>query len=181
MVMWSARRQRLTTGRGVHYALDVHGRAATYRDVVESWQSDRAFAREFSKLLAESPFEAFRWETPAVTSATWTQPFEFVLLDAPGLERNAEPEAFAEHFGDSAAEVVTFVNLRGDATLVVPTPRAAPATYVHLAAFVRGAADSQHAALWRAGAGVAWLHVRLDDRPKYYGHSPYRQFPRGAR
>jgi NADH:ubiquinone oxidoreductase subunit len=25
-----------------------------------------------------------------------------------------------------------------------------------------------------AGMGVAWLHVRLDDRPKYYGYSPYR-------
>jgi len=25
-----------------------------------------------------------------------------------------------------------------------------------------------------AGMGVSWLHVRLDDRPKYYGHRPYR-------
>lgn len=24
-----------------------------------------------------------------------------------------------------------------------------------------------------AGAGVAWLHVRLDDRPKYYSYRPY--------
>ena len=28
-----------------------------------------------------------------------------------------------------------------------------------------------------AGAGVPWLHVRLDDRPKYYGFGPYRQPP----
>ena len=27
-----------------------------------------------------------------------------------------------------------------------------------------------------AGAGVSWLHVRLDDRPKYYGCGPYRQY-----
>jgi hypothetical protein len=26
-----------------------------------------------------------------------------------------------------------------------------------------------------AGAGVSWLHVRLDDRPKYYGYRPYRE------
>jgi hypothetical protein len=26
-----------------------------------------------------------------------------------------------------------------------------------------------------AGAGVAWLHVRLDDRPKYYGFDEYRE------
>jgi hypothetical protein len=26
-----------------------------------------------------------------------------------------------------------------------------------------------------AGAGVSWLHVRLDDRPKYYGYRPYQE------
>jgi Family of unknown function (DUF6940) len=26
-----------------------------------------------------------------------------------------------------------------------------------------------------AGAGVSWLHLRLDDQPKYYGYAPYRQ------
>jgi len=25
-----------------------------------------------------------------------------------------------------------------------------------------------------AGGGVAWLHVRLDTRPKYYRYNPYR-------
>ena len=24
------------------------------------------------------------------------------------------------------------------------------------------------------GAGVAWLHIRLDDRPKYYRYEPYK-------
>jgi hypothetical protein len=27
-----------------------------------------------------------------------------------------------------------------------------------------------------AGMGVSWLHVRLDNRPKYYGYKPYRLF-----
>jgi hypothetical protein len=58
---------------------------------------------------------------------------------------------------------------------------------------VRGAPESQKHALWAlvgkmmeqrmgsspvwlstAGAGVPWLHVRLDERPKYYGFGPYR-------
>ena len=29
-----------------------------------------------------------------------------------------------------------------------------------------------------AGGGVDWLHVRLDDRPKYYRHREWRQRPR---
>ncbi len=34
-----------------------------------------------------------------------------------------------------------------------------------------------HEPVWfsPAGAGVSWLHVRLDDRPKYYGYEPYRR------
>jgi len=28
-----------------------------------------------------------------------------------------------------------------------------------------------------SGLGIAWLHVRLDERPKYYTHAPYRSPP----
>jgi hypothetical protein len=85
-------------------------------------------------------------------------------------------------------EVVAFANLGGDAFLVAPTPRAEPATYTHLAAFARGAPTTQQHAfterlsdrpLWLStnGLGVAWLHARLDSRPKYYSYPPYRQAP----
>jgi hypothetical protein len=119
----------------------------------------------------------------------------FVLLDSPGLARRPDPEAFAEHFGGAPeAGVVVFPNRGGDAIMVVPCPKARPSAYGHLAAFVREAPESQRHALWQsvgeamarrlgakpvwlstAGAGVSWLHVRLDDRPKYYGFGPYRQ------
>ena len=78
--------------------------------------------------------------------------------------------------------------------MVVPCPVAGPSAYGHLAAFVRHAPEQQRHALWQAvgaamtqrvgrkpvwlstaGAGVAWLHIRLDNRPKYYGHPAYRQ------
>ena len=91
------------------------------------------------------------------------------------------------------AEVVTFANLGRDAILVVPCPVAEFSAYGHLAAFVRFAPEQQRHALWKsvgaamagrvgakpvwlstAGAGVSWLHVRLDDRPKYYGFGSYR-------
>src|SRR5262249_44867828 len=122
--------------------------------------------------------------------------FEFVLLDAPALAGAPDTEAFASHFKSLSDDqtVIAFPNLGNDAVLVVPRPLGALSVYVHLAAFVRTAPDAQRHALWRlvgselqarlkekpvwlstAGMGVSWLHVRLDSRPKYYGHAPYRE------
>jgi hypothetical protein len=195
--MWAFRSEKLPGGRGLHVAVDLDSEPAPFAEVVRGWQGDAAFRALYSALLADAPFAAFRWETPPITSATLSRPFELVLLDSPGLAQRPDSEAFAEHF-DSASEagVVTFPNLGGDAILVVPCPRAALSAYGHLAAFIREAPESQRHALWQAvgeaiarrvgvrpvwlstaGAGVSWLHVRLDDQPKYYGFGPYRQMP----
>jgi hypothetical protein len=179
----------------MHFAVDLDAQPVSYADVLRSWSDDAGFRSLFNAQLADAPYTAFRWETPPVTEATISRPFEFVLLDSPGLALRADPEAFAEHF-EAASEdgVVVFPNLGRDAIMVVPCPLAAPSSYGHLAAFVREAPDSQWHALWRsvgeamarrvgarpvwlssAGGGVSWLHVRLDDRPKYYGYGPYRE------
>jgi hypothetical protein len=193
--MWTAKSEILANYRGLRFAIDVAGRPATYADVVQGWQNDPAFRALFNSWLADAPFASFRWETPVVTSATLIRTFEFVLLDCPGLARTPDPEAFAEHFRGKEESIATFPNLGGDAIMVVPYPVAGPETYGHLAAFVRLAPEHQRESLWQAvgeamsrrisskpvwlstaGAGVSWLHVRLDDRPKYYGFGPYRQY-----
>ncbi len=192
--MWTARSEELPESRGLRFNVDRDSRPATYADVLAGWQKDARFRTFFNSLLADCPYSAFRWETPPVTAATVARPFEFVLLDSPSLARRADPNAFASHFTDSQTGVVTFPNLSGDALMVVPCPVTGPAAYGHLAAFVRHAPEQQRHALWQAvgaamaqrvgrkpvwlstaGAGVAWLHIRLDNRPKYYGHSAYRQ------
>lgn len=190
--MWTAQREELP-GRGARFTLQRDTRPVPFADVLAAWREDAAFRGFFNALLADSPFAAFRWETPPVTADTLSRPFEFVLLDSPGLAHRPDPEAFAEHFDDGQL-VVTFPNLGGDAVMVVPCPLADPSAYGHLAVFVRLAPEHQRDALWRAvgeamarrvgtrpvwlstaGAGVSWLHVRLDDRPKYYGYAPYRE------
>jgi hypothetical protein len=175
-------------------------RRLSWDEVLSLWRGNPAFRTAFSKVLAAAPFEAFRWETPAVTAADRQTAFEFVLVDSPELLTAADPSPFAGHFRRAgSAPVVAFQNLGSDAELLVPCPLAPQAVYTQLAAFVRAAPDAQQQALWRevslamerrlddqpvwlstAGGGVAWLHVRLDDRPKYYVHRPYRSYPRGA-
>ncbi len=193
--MWTTRSEPLDGDRGLRFTVDLDEWPARFEDVLRGWRGDAAFRSLFNDILAKSPFAAFRWETPPVTAATLTRPFEFVLLDSPDLARRPNRSAFAEHFGDASdAGVVRFANLGGDAIMVVPCPIAGSSAYGHLAAFVREAPIRQRHALWQsvgeamagrigskpvwlstAGAGVSWLHVRLDDRPKYYGFGPYKQ------
>jgi hypothetical protein len=208
--MWTTRTEQLSGGRGLRIAIDLASAPVSFAEVLRLWQSDAGFRSWFNSLLARSPlpalrervrvrapprpFSAFRWETPPLTTATADRPFEFVLLDSPGLARAADPQAFADHFHSAGtSEVIAFPNLGRDAILIVPCPLAPPAAYSHLGAFVRHAPPSQQHALWQqvghsvsqrlstipvwlstAGAGVPWLHIRLDNRPKYYGYAPYR-------
>jgi hypothetical protein len=191
--MWTLRSEVLPDALGLWVAVDFDSQPASVHDVVRGWQTDASFRTRFNTALADAPFAAFRWETPAVTTATLTRPFEFVLLDSPGLARRPDPAAFAEHFGGAEQGVAVFRNLGRDAILVVPCPVVDQSAYGHLAAFVRLAPESQMHTLWQAvgaamvsrvgarpvwlstaGAGVSWLHVRLDDRPKYYAFGPYR-------
>ena len=98
------------------------------------------------------------------------------------------------HFSDEdGSDVIVFLNLGGDATLVAPKPAGPAEAYPHLAAFVRRASREQQQRLWcevgaavaesigtdplwvsTSGLGVYWLHVRLDSRPKYYQFPEYR-------
>jgi len=192
--MWTSRIEELGESRGLKVSIDVDGTPIPYADVLDRWRHDVDFRSFFMDLLKDAPYRAFRWETPAICASTAMKPFEFVLLDSPGLASNPDPSAFAEHFCTAAkGDVVEFPNLGRDAILVVPCPRGSPSAYGHLAAFIRHAPEAQIHALWTqvgdamvrrlgskpvwlntAGAGISWLHVRLDDRPKYYGHGPYR-------
>lgn len=192
---WHARTERLNEGGECRVAMERDGTPVSFGDVMADWQWNPAFRDFFIRILAEARLDAFRWETPPVTRDTLDRPFEFVLLDAPELKRPADPSDFAEHFRHApSADVIEFTNLGGDALMVVPTPGEPRAAYAHLAAFARGAPDEQQHALWQrvgaalerrlgekpvwvstAGAGVPWLHVRLDDRPKYYGYQPWRR------
>jgi hypothetical protein len=149
--MWGMQCEELPNSRGLRFAVELDSRPATVSEVIEAWKSDTDFRAQLNTVLADAPYSAFRWETPAVTAATAaTRPFEFVVLDSPGLDRRPDAAAFAEHFAGADEGVATFSNLGGDATMVVPCPVGEPNAYGHLAAFVRRAPSQQQQALWRA-------------------------------
>lgn len=120
--MLSVVEERLPNRRGLRISITNHSSGMTFADVSYGWQDDAAFRSFFTELLAATAVEAFRWETPPIATSSGGRPFEFVLLDSPGLAAVPEPEAFADYFSVSTkpAGVVSFPNLGGDAVPVVP-------------------------------------------------------------
>lgn len=193
--MWHFHSEDLISGDGLRFVVERKGKPATFVDVLQGWQEDASLRTKFNTQLAESPYSAFRWETPCVTAENLKRPFECVLLNRPGLVRHPNPSPFAAQFNrTSQDDVLVFPNLGGDAIMIVPRQKTEASAYGHLAAFVRKAPETQQHTLWQlvgktmlqrisakpvwlstAGGGVSWLHVRLDDRPKYYGYASYRQ------
>merc|ERR1712080_392745 len=93
--------------------------------------------------------------------------------------------------------VASFFNLGKDALLVCPCPIGEDVhIYSSLGPFISAGSRDQIRAFWSrvgkealdhirarggkptwmstSGLGVYWLHLRLDSRPKYYTHQPYR-------
>ena len=186
----------LNDGKVTRYRVLSNGVTLSYGDALTLLRDNREFRAYLSAQLNQSPYSAFRWETPHICAGNRSRDFEFVLLDYPSFStRKTDPEAYKSYFAKSDDEngIVSFANLSGDATLIVPSPRTNGNAYGHFAAFLRNAPELQIDALWQtigevvlanvsdrplwlstAGGGVAWLHVRLDSTPKYYGFAPYR-------
>jgi hypothetical protein len=172
--------------------------AAAHREVLALWRTDQAFADRYTATLARLSYRGFFWETPPLTSATVARPYECMVVPSMAVGRLvADPRPFAGLIASGAgADIVTSRNLGGDAELVVPC-NDGRADYAHLGAFLRTASRGQARALWRkagetverwleeapgrpvwlstSGLGVSWLHIRIDTRPKYYSHTPYRE------
>ena len=181
---------------GVRIRISDGDRPLTVESVLDALQLDATVGSWFGACLAALPWRAFYWECPALTTAALGDPFECVALEAPSLiGLAAEPDAFRAHLDATPPEslVAVFPNLSGDAVLVAPTAGDDGRGYPHLGAFLRAAPRAKIAAFFSAlasqglrscregpawvstaGDGVAWLHGRVDRRPKYYRYAPYR-------
>lgn len=167
----------------------------SFREFFFLLETHAEFAHWYSETLASCAFDAFFWEFPPLTTATFEGRLEFVIIESAALSRlRPDPVPFAEQFSlQGDADVITFPNLGGDALLIVPTQLGSIEAYPHLATFLRAAPVDQIRSLWQvaakavieklsntptwlstAGLGVSWLHLRLDNRPKYYNYSPYK-------
>lgn len=175
------------------YKIYKNDEQLTYSQVLQLWKTDFDFCLFYNNILTGSDFDAYFWENPPINKSIIHEPYEFVLVNSTTLSRiQPTPKAFSSYFNLNKNGVVHFENLGKDALLVVPSAMAKDTAYPHLAAFVRKAPIKQQQCFWQqvgeqithrisnhnlwvstSGLGVYWLHVRLDDRPKYYQYKKY--------
>lgn len=192
--MYQFEKTNINEGKSFKYLLHNQGQQLSYIDFITLLQQDEQFRSFFISLLSNISFHAYQWETPPVTKGTKDQLFEFVVSDSPGIDLPPDPGPFRAYFSPDK-ETTVFANLGKDATLIAPAPSDQERNYSHIGVFTKNAPLQQQHHLWEtvgrvtqnrmsdqplwlntAGGGVAWLHVRLDSRPKYYRHRTYTNF-----
>lgn len=167
----------------------------SFADYLNLLATDGNFASWYTESLTCAGPTAFFWEHPPLTTAGLKRDAECVLVGSQALASlRPDPRPFTSRFdNEPGSDVITFSNLGGDATLIAPRPIGPQDAYPHLAVFLRAGPKDQVMSLWHAtalavsdkvgatplwlstsGLGVAWLHIRLDSRPKYYQHAPYK-------
>lgn len=180
--------------RGEAHCVRREGEQLRWSEMRNGLERDADARAALTEAIRSADAEALYWEcTPWKPDADPL--FEMMIIPTNAMvNRETDRSAFEEHF-DGSALVQTFPSLRGDAMLVVPEPVGRTDLFGHLATWIRHADPEQIEALWiavakaidewraakrgtlwvsTAGGGVPWLHVRLDSRPKYYKHGPYR-------
>lgn len=191
-LMWTVRRDYPDRGESLRLRFYTGGECLSYARFLEALEQEARFREIVHEEMRAAPFVAFRWETPPLSVSSAGYPFECRLHASPNLDVRSDPTDFQPYFQRNTA-IVSFDNLGADARLIVPCPISRSANYCHIGAFHRSAPRSQQHALWiavaqeamdllgeeplwlnTAGGGVDWLHVRLDQRPKYYRYRPWR-------
>jgi len=189
---WKCKSRKLSFGKISGFKIYEDKKLLTFNDFLRLLVESKEFRAFFNELLSSSKYSAYRWETPSVSQNSLNKDFSFVLVNSPGLIRKIDRISFQEHFTKSDSIVVS-PNLSGDATMIIPTPGTDGMEYGHLADFVRKAPQQIIHQFWKkvgeemllglqkrkcwlstAGAGVSWLHLRIDSKPKYYTYAPFR-------
>jgi len=176
--------------------LQKNGQPLSFAQVVKYWSDHESFREFYTSTLLKHGGTGCFWEHPRLNKSTADQAYECVITQTDAFSKrvaNFRPFSRAVSPGQ---RISTFPNLSGEALLVVPNPSDEISFNGRdLISFLQTAPDDLVHDLWKAigketasaiengtpfqylsthGLGVLWLHIRLEQGPKYYHHRPYR-------
>lgn len=180
-------------GRQVHILKDAV--QLPFARIIEGWRYSPAFRSFYTETLLAHGGNGCFWEHPRLNKSTVDQAYECVITQTDTFSgRTANFRPFAREMRPGE-RIGSFPNLSGEALLVVPNQsdeiscngrdlisflRTAPEKLMHefwarvgqeTAAAIDAGSPFQF--LSTHGLGVLWLHVRLEERGKYYSFKAY--------
>ncbi len=179
----------------IEYALFRGDQPLSHADVLDLWKEDIAFVDFFVTVFSTTGYSSYTWEMPPLTLLNLREPFRFVVQNVPSTHA-VDADVFEQYYRpeNDCNGIVAFLNTGQDALLVVPSPHRYGVNFSGLAQFFEDSTIHQRRSLWQmvahhtksrlsgkplwistAAGGVAWLHVRLDEAPKYYLYAPYKR------
>lgn len=166
----------------------------SYKEGLNLLEESQEFRSLIVDTISKQNYAAVFWEFPPLSRKSEPN-FEFIINNARMLSTVKTDKTTFQSYFKPGCTVTTFPNLGGDANLVVPCLTSTKTNFAHLASFLRTAPHDQihelltttaqqvkrwlensESVVWlsTSGAGVFYLHVRLDSYPKYYTYRPYK-------
>ncbi len=172
------------------------GYPLTFHQVLTLWAKDPTFRKFYWQSLIEHGGKGCLWEHPRLTKASAEETYECAITRTEDFSRfTPTPNRFRAKMNPNT-RVSTFPNLGGDSLLIIPN-EPGDGTAVNcrdLIAFCRTAPEEWLQEFWTRvgrealdalaensprqflsthGFGVLWLHIRLEERGKYYRFRAY--------
>ena len=174
--------------RLIRFAIHQANQNLSFREVFQKWQEEEAFIHFYQKSLLQFGFEAFFWEHPALTTELLEKDYECAVRKSKSLQKRMQDEAPFKEYLDQPQNYVEIPNRKKDSLLIIPTHLGDTVNHTHFGKFIQTVPAPQLVQLFQkigflalerihtetplwlstAGLGVSWLHIRFDQRPKYY-------------
>lgn len=177
--------------------LNQDGQLLTFFQVLTLWVQDQDFRKFYWQTLIKHGGNGCFWEHPRLTKISANEPYKCVITRTESFTRfAASPDRFRAKM-KVGTSVSAFLNLGRDGLLIIPNESqddasvncrdliafcsSAPEEWLHefwervgKEALKILAENSPRQFLSTHGFGVLWLHVRLEERPKYYHYRPFK-------
>ena len=194
MQEWTIRKNTIQADKIIRYQILENKEVLSFKQVIQYWMENSSFRKFYNDLLLDAKFENFFWEHPPLQANTLEQLYEFVLVKSTSLAHVIPLSRAFKDYYQKDKKVVVFPNLGKNALMVVPVPKD-DYDYAHLGRFIRNAPEIQLDEFWKKvgaafhdelgeepkwlsthGLGVYWLHIRIDQIPKYYHYQRYKNW-----
>ncbi len=184
------------------YRLRYYNKLFSWKSIFDLVNINKSFVQSLINILYSNPFDEYLLEFSPVSFSTLDSTvFEFVIIKTSGFGVNAEIDTFKPNDLDTNSnEIKVFPNLSGDSILISPCYNKTKNIddYIHIGRFIKSSIDSEqknklfdtmfavykkelektpNKNLWLSthGKGVAWLHLRIDPKPKYISWQNYKK------